>query len=125
MQEQVDILGIRFQKKNAERLIKDINESLFKEKCFTIFTPNAEIALQAYNDKRFKEILNSASLLLPDGIGIVLASRILGSPIPERISGIDTGERILYMANEKRLKLYLLGGTKESVSSAARRISKK
>ena len=54
-------------------------------------------------------MLNSAELLLPDGIGVIYASRILGSPLPERIAGIDMGEYLLRLAAERSLKVYLLG----------------
>ena len=50
------------------------------KKPFLIFTPNPEIAVLASMDKEFRNVLNSADLLLPDGIGLVQAKKFLELP---------------------------------------------
>lgn len=121
MSEYAEILGVRFPKITEKDLIKTI----FSLDKATIFTPNPEIALYAHKDSSFASILNSASLLLPDGTGIILASKILGTPLTERICGIDAGELILEEASRRGLKLFLLGGSEENVRGAAEKLSEK
>ena len=75
----------------------------------TIFTPNPEIIIEAQRDENFRSILNNADLLIPDGIGVIIASRLLRDPLPERITGIDTGEFILNLAAKYAIPIFLLG----------------
>ena len=46
-----------------------------------IVTPNSEIIYNADKDLELKNILISADLVIPDGIGLIYASKILGSPL--------------------------------------------
>lgn len=76
-----------------------------------IFTPNPEILLLARKDPSFKRVLNSSSLNLPDGVGLVIASRLLGEDqIRHRLTGVDTLELLAKIAAKEGKKLYLLGG---------------
>ena len=75
-----------------------------------IFTPNAEMLYRAANDPAFAAILNQATLNTADGVGTVWASRTMGSPLPERIAGIELGEAALELAAAKKLPVFLLGG---------------
>ena len=83
-----------------------------------IFTPNSIILLRASRSKADRRILNSADLLLPDGAGVVMVSRLLGYPINKRRTGIDTAEELLAFAEKNSLSVFLLGG-KNGVASAA------
>lgn len=85
-----------------------------------IFTPNAEMLYRAANDDaQFASILNTAALNTADGVGTVWASRILGTPLPERIAGIELGETALELAAAKRLPVFLLGGKRGVAYRAA------
>jgi N-acetylglucosaminyldiphosphoundecaprenol N-acetyl-beta-D-mannosaminyltransferase len=57
---------------------------------------------------------------IPDGIGIYLASRLCGSPLPERSTGIDTAEQILKIAEKRSLRVFLLGG-KDGIARVAKK----
>ena len=78
---------------------KDILEYIFisiekKAKSFFVVTPNPEILVFAYKNNQFKKILNNADLALPDGVGVILAGRILGKPFKERVTGVDLVDAI-------------------------------
>lgn len=125
MKNKVNILGIEFEnvgrREVYDRIVSRINEKEYT----AIFTPNPEIALKAKKDEELAKIINSANILLPDGIGIILASRILKTPLKERITGIDTAEFILDIANQKRLKVFLLGGNNGVAEKAVDKLSQK
>ena len=74
-----------------------------------VFTPNSEIIMQAQRDKELLNILNSASLLVPDGAGVLLGAKILKTPLKEKVSGIDLTKNLFKVTN-KNLSFYLLGG---------------
>ena len=90
-----------------------------------VFTPNSEILWQAHRDPRLKQTLLSADLLLPDGVGLRLAAKMKGKRIPERVTGIDTGEWLLRLAAKNGLSVYLLGGEIGVAEEAKRRLTQR
>ncbi|MBO5883745.1 MAG: WecB/TagA/CpsF family glycosyltransferase [Clostridia bacterium] len=90
-----------------------------------IFTPNSLILLRASKSAPDRRILNSADLLLPDGAGVIIASRFLGYPINKRRTGIDTAEELLAFAEKNSLSVFLLGGKKGVASPAAKNLKQR
>lgn len=118
----VDIFGLLFLRKGKKATYKLISKALDGKGAIKIFTPNAEILYRAKTSPHLRAMLNEADLLLPDGVGIIAASRILKKPLPCRITGIDTSEFILSEAEKKGLSVYLLGGNQGVALMAAESI---
>lgn len=98
---------------------KSLVEGFLKEdRLHTIYTPNTEIVMAAKEDENIRQIINSADLVIPDGIGLIYASRIKKKPLKERVTGLDLSMEILDLANKKGYSLFLLGG-KEGVAQEA------
>ena len=72
-------------------------------------TPNPEIVMTAQKDAEYAAILNGADLVLPDGIGVIKAASLLGTPLKERVPGIDFACALLERESGRGLRLYLLG----------------
>lgn len=70
-------------------------------KKLSIFTPNPEIIARASKSSSYKDILNSGSILLPDGSGLILGSWLVGSPLLYRITGVDFMVRLIKEIGEK------------------------
>lgn len=87
-----------------------------------IVTPNAEIIMAAQKDQELKAVLNAADICLPDGIGVVIASKILGKPLAERTTGFDFMMKVLDMADKESLRLFLLGGKPGIAEKAGEKI---
>ena len=83
-----------------------------------VVTPNAEIVYEAIHDDGFRALLNDASMVLPDGAGVVLGAKILGTPIREKVAGIEFGEEVCRVLAKNGGRLYLLGG-KPGIAKAA------
>ncbi|MCF6410110.1 WecB/TagA/CpsF family glycosyltransferase [Pseudalkalibacillus salsuginis] len=115
----VDVMGVPFVDTSMDSFIKHLHEShLEKESKAFVITANPEIVMYASEDVGYRSVLNDADYITPDGIGIVKAARILGTPIKERVSGFDIMCNLLQIANENRSSVYLLG-TKEEVLQSA------
>ena len=125
MRATIDILGVRFDNISRSDAEVKIRESLTEIKHMSIFTPNPTMVIRAHSSEELTALLNSAELSVADGIGILLASKILGTPLPERIAGIELGETILSIANEMRLKIFLIGGKEGAAEKAAENIRQK
>lgn len=117
--DKVNILGIKVSKHTIESAADQIIEYITngdKRRC--VFTPNSEIIMMAYRDKKFAEVLNSADILTADGIGVVYASKMLRNPILERAAGFDTACAVLKKMAPLGKSVYLFGA-KPGVAEAA------
>lgn len=125
MQDKVDILGVLVDNLTMDSAIGKVRGFLGSDRPHTIFTPNSEIILAAHRDKGFREILNSASMLTADGIGVVYASRIVKKPIAERVAGFDLGCRILEEAAKGGHGVFLFGAKPGVAEVAAKNLVNK
>ncbi len=85
-----------------------------------IMGPNAYLVTLAGKNRHFAMALQSASLCLPDGMSVVWAARLLGTPMPERVPGGEFMECMAALCAEHGLSLYLLGGLPGAAEGAAR-----
>lgn len=118
VEDKVDIMGVAFHRITFDAAVEISSAAKEQGRSFLICTPNPEIVEKARVDKGLASSLAEADLVVPDGIGIVLASRILGRPLPERVSGIDLARRLLEMASERGWRVFLLGTDAETVAKA-------
>lgn len=88
-------------------------------------TPNAEIVYEAVHDADFRDLLNGASLVLPDGAGVVLGAKILGTPMKEKVAGIEFGEEICGLLSRRGGRLYLLGSKPGIAELAGKNLGEK
>ena len=82
------------------------------------------MAYEALHDESFRAILNEASLVLPDGAGVVLGAKILRTPLKEKVAGIDFAANLLGVLEETGGRLYLLGGKPGIAEQAAENMKK-
>lgn len=86
-----------------------------------IFTPNPEQLVQAYHDVSFGEVLGQADVLLPDGIGVIWASRLLAmrglAPmLGKRITGVGIATELLRVVVSLDKKVLVVGGREYDAS---------
>jgi N-acetylglucosaminyldiphosphoundecaprenol N-acetyl-beta-D-mannosaminyltransferase len=88
----------------------------------TIYTPNVDHVVLAEHDESFHDAYARASLSLVDGTPLVWASKLLGSPLPEKVSGSDLLLPLMQLCAQRKYRVYLLGGAPGVGSSAARKL---
>ena len=84
----------------------------------SVFTPNVDHIVIAESDPRFREAYGRVSLSLVDGTPVLWASRLLGAPLPEKVSGSDLVVPLMRRAAQRGWRVYLTGGA-PGVSHAA------
>lgn len=119
------ILTVSICSSSKKEIIATIKKRLATAERTVIFTPNPQILLRASKDKDFAKILNGADLNIPDGVGVVLASKLLGGKINSRIAGIDLASSLLRIAENGGYRVFLLGGKKGVAKKAARSLKKR
>jgi N-acetylglucosaminyldiphosphoundecaprenol N-acetyl-beta-D-mannosaminyltransferase len=104
------ILGVDVSTDNYDaltsKLLKKIDN---REKAF-IVAINPEKIIKAQDDPSLMKLLNSADFQIPDGIGVILASKFKGGQIRERVTGIDMMLKLCETAAKHQKKIFLYGG---------------
>ena len=118
------ILGTRIDNVDMAKALEIVEQGIENPKPFVVATPNSEIVVRANSDKELMSIIENADLVVPDGIGLVIGSKIVGEPISERVTGIDLMKNMLKLANEKGYSIFLLGSKEEVVAKTAEKIKK-
>ena len=90
-----------------------------------VVTPNPELVDRARREEPFRQALNGADLVLPDGIGVVYAAKLLGRPLKGRCPGIDFAGKLMERMAKTGLRLYLLGAKPGVAEAAAARLEAK
>lgn len=106
----IKILGVKIHQVTNETAYDRFLTLMEEPQMSMICTPNTEIVMMAQTDNEVKEILEDADLVIPDGIGLIYASKIHQLGLTERVTGIDTMERILKYANNTKRSIFIFGG---------------
>ena len=107
--EKINVRGIDFDNVTMESALEASKYLICREGFDYVFTPNSEIVQMCIDDKPFYEVVNSASLIIPDGIGVVYASKILGRPLKQKVGGFDLSKEILAYAAKEGKSVFLFG----------------
>lgn len=117
----VCIRGLPYLDATKEELANILQKRLETEQRTVVFTPNAGIAGEAQHNADLHRLLAEADLLLPDGAGILLASRRLATHrLTHRLAGIEAGEMALSLAAAHGYPVYFLGGQPGVAEAAAK-----
>lgn len=120
-----DIMGLQFDNITMEEALDAAKALLQGEHAARVVTPNAEIAYEALHDENMRTLLNSAELMLPDGAGVVLASKILKTPLKQKVAGVDFADGLLGVLETTGQSLYLLGSKPGIGELAAQKMMQK
>ncbi|AEM79429.1 WecB/TagA/CpsF family glycosyltransferase [Thermoanaerobacter wiegelii] len=116
--ERLDIFGVPIDRVTMRQAVEILNNFLQEDRLHIVATPNAEIVMMAQKDKEYMEILNNTDLNVPDGNGIVFASKVFKKPMPERVAGFDLMMEFIKDISSKNTKIYLLGAAPQVAEQA-------
>ena len=116
-----EILGYKIFNRSMEDLLIEI-ESRDK---VNLISGNPEILFNGLQNERLnKNFKEDYSLIVPDGIGTVIASKIVKAPVKEKIAGIEVMRNIIEIAIKEGKGIYLLGAKEEVLSSCINNLKK-
>jgi len=122
----IDILGVEFDSLSVLQAVEHALEIIRGEKNSYIVTANPEIIWMARRDTALRSAVGGAELVIPDGIGVILAARILGTPLPGgRVPGIDLVTALLEKMAETGGRVFLLGAKPGVAKEAAQMLARK
>ena len=117
-------MDIRIHAVTMKEALAFAEKRIMEGKPSMIATANAEMIMQAQEDKELGRILNRADLVVPDGAGVLWAGETLGTPFPERVTGADLSVELLKIASKEGWPVYFLGGAPGVAKKAADRFQK-
>ena len=123
MPQKIDVRGVRFDNVTLDEAADFLRRETARGVQTAVYTPNAEIVQMCVEDAALRETVNGAGLLIPDGIGVVKAARILGTPLKGKVAGVDLGRRVLAFSAEDGLGVFFLGGKPGVSETAAARMT--
>lgn len=121
----IDVMGVRFDNVDMEEALLIAGDLLQRDGASYVVTPNSEIVYEAMADEALRDLLNGADLVLPDGAGVVLGSKILKTPLKRKVAGVDFADGLLGILAESGRSVYLLGSKPGIAELAAEKMREK
>ncbi|SDC90754.1 N-acetylglucosaminyldiphosphoundecaprenol N-acetyl-beta-D-mannosaminyltransferase [Paenibacillus sp. UNCCL117] len=127
MSKTLHILGVPFSTRTMNETIEELKLAVGerRSKPFHLITANPEIVMKAQDDASLRQIVNDADMITPDGIGIIMASRWKGAPLPERVTGYELLLKLLELGDAKGWSFYFLGADEATNEKAVSTIRSK
>ncbi len=122
MRKTVDILGVPVDNITMTEAVTKIGAFIEEGGIYAIYTPNAEIMMAAQRDPELRDILVKADMLTADGAGVVLAARLLGRRLQEKVSGVDLVGEVFRVYSGSGLRVFLFGSKPGVAEDAAEKI---
>jgi len=105
----ITLLGVKIHRVDMAATLDLIRAYIASRKPHIIVTVDAAGVVRAQTDDEFRNLVNSADLVTPDGAGVLWAARKLGTPLIERVSGVEIARELCRMAAEDGFSVYFLG----------------
>lgn len=119
-----ELLGVAFDNVTMDEALDKAMELIAQKGVpHLVVTPNAEIVQQANKDPEFSQLIADADLVIPDGVGVLYASKILNRPLKERVPGCDFATGIMQRIAGTEYKLFLLGAKPGVAEEAAEKLT--
>lgn len=106
----VDIRGVKIHNITLREAADAASDMIRTDAFHAVYTPNAEIVQLCIEQPQIRGLINRAELVLPDGAGVILAAKILGTPLKAKVAGIEFGEEMIRRSGKEQFGIFLLGG---------------
>ena len=88
-----------------------------------IMTPNSEMLVESFKNEKFREVLQTSSMNIPDSVGLLYAAKFKRKKLPERVTGVDTVVKLCSQLPKKH-SVFLLGAKKGVAEKASEKLKK-
>ncbi|WP_098749215.1 WecB/TagA/CpsF family glycosyltransferase [Paenibacillus sp. EZ-K15] len=118
----VSVFEIPFSKLSMKDTVKFLTEAVQSRQPHHVITANPIMVMTAVNHPEYKQMMQNAEIIVPDGTGIVWAASVGGEPLEGRVTGFELLHELLKVGETYRWKFFLLGTTSEVIQEAAERL---
>jgi len=114
------LLGIPIGKYSKNDILEKIKKNIRDRRFFYhIVSLNPENLIEARRFHKFKKVFLEAPIIINDGIGVVVAARLLNIEAAARFTGVELMEKLMEMAGQGRLRVMLIGGRNNLANTIA------
>lgn len=121
----IELFGVKIHRLAMEQAVVAVAEFLRSGRGHHVVTADTAMLVMAQRDTELRCIVNKASLVVADSVGVLWAARCLGHFLPERVAGVDLAERLCEYCAEKSLPVFFLGGAPGVAEEAAIRMARR
>ena len=108
----IDVLSV-------QQTIDLVQTYIEKKEPLHLMGVNADKINEVNDNPRMAQIVNSCGVINADGASVILASKFLGKPLPERVAGVDLMQSLVALSEKAGYSIYLLGAKQEIVEKTA------
>ena len=120
----IQLLGLPLDAVTESHAVSHIIEKIERKQGGWVITPNLDHLRRFTSDPEFAAYFSQADLVLCDGMPLVWASKLQGTPVPQRVAGSDLIWSLSAAADDRGIPIYLLGGDPGIAAAAAESSSK-
>lgn len=118
----ISLLGVKIHRVDMDGTLALVRDFVESGKPHIIVTADASSVMCAQRDTEFQYLVNAADLVTPDGFGVIKAASVLGSPLIERVSGVEIAKEMCRMSAEEGFSIYFLGAAPGVAELAAQNL---
>jgi N-acetylglucosaminyldiphosphoundecaprenol N-acetyl-beta-D-mannosaminyltransferase len=122
MRQTVGILGTPIDIMDAKDVLDRLEQFIQERRFHQVATANTDFLINALSDPELRFILRNADLVMPDGMPVVWAARLVRNALPQRVTGADVVPELAGLAARKGYRVYMLGATPEVAQRARRKL---
>jgi len=119
----IDILNTTIDNLNMLETLQVVDNAISNGERLHHVVVNAGKIVAMQNDAQLRKSVNESDLINADGQAVVWASKVLGKPLKERVSGIDLMEALVELAYQNQYKIFFFGAKEEVVKTVVDRYS--
>jgi len=120
----VSLLNVKIDALTLEETLNLIEEAIENNKHIHHVVVNVAKLVYMQKDRELYESVTRADIINADGMGVIWASKFLGKPLPERVTGIDLMQKLIERAYKKGYKIFFFGAKEEVVKKVVEKYSK-
>jgi N-acetylglucosaminyldiphosphoundecaprenol N-acetyl-beta-D-mannosaminyltransferase len=110
-----NVLGMKINVERYNQIFNRMRDMVEEERCIRIHAANVHMLMEGYDDVSFQKVINTAELVVPDGMPLVWALKLLGRPEATRVYGPTLTLHVCEAAAREGVPIGLYGGTPESL----------
>src|SRR3954452_21505684 len=118
----LDLFGVLIDRVDQGAALERIRRFLAAGGAHQVVTVNLDFLYVAEQNATFRALINEANLAVPDGMPLVWLSRLMGTPLAGRVTGVDLVSESCRLAEQEGVGVFLLGGSPTVAATAAARL---
>lgn len=121
----INVLDVEFDNCTMDEAVTAALNAIDARSGSYVVTPNPEIVMMARTDSALAQAIDHAEMVLPDGVGVIYGAKILGTPLQEKLPGIDFAQNLMIQLAQRNGSVFLFGAKPGVAELAGEKLAQK